>query len=318
MKSLKITFQFNSRSSGQNVPAAKAIAEKCNGIIEDRFYKIQFDSPEDDNLKRLYELVGKLKGSQISIDDGEPISAPKIFNAVNCQSKLLCKGLCNHVLFGYYPINQIAEIYTDYIEKGVLSISDERLIRRLSNFLVPIEENRFRINKELFLTHFQSETEMESILCPKYKLKKIESEIDKLPDEIILKPEEEEENLETFIKNILTNCEIDSDLPFEDILNCSKAVFIILLCEGGGIPLQNTDIYILSFPLIKDLNVLLKLIIPEDTPELSEESELKKVVIKENDLYFIKTPLYRIYFQIFSDNDLSKADASFKQLKKIK
>jgi len=57
---------------------------------------------------------------------------------------------------------------------------------------------------------------------------------------------------------------------------------------------------------------------PEDTPELSEESEIKKVVIKENDLYCIKTPLYRMYFQIFSDDDLSKAEDSFKQLKKIK
>lgn len=36
-----IEFRFNSRSSGQNVPEAIRIAERCGGFIEDKFYKIK-------------------------------------------------------------------------------------------------------------------------------------------------------------------------------------------------------------------------------------------------------------------------------------
>lgn len=123
---MNIIFQFNSRSSGQNVPAAKAIAERCGGAIEDRFYKIQFSSPEDEDLNKLNDLVGSLKGSQISIDKGEPVDARTFFYAANCDQKLLCKGVCSHVRFGYYPLGQFFAQAGEFIEEGTLSVYEER------------------------------------------------------------------------------------------------------------------------------------------------------------------------------------------------
>ena len=50
---MKIEFKFNSRSSGQNVPEAISLAQKCEGVIENKFYKIEFDNPKDKNLEKL-------------------------------------------------------------------------------------------------------------------------------------------------------------------------------------------------------------------------------------------------------------------------
>ena len=98
---MKIKFQFNSRSSGQGVPEALTLAKKCGGVLDNKFYAIEFDDPRDKNLGRLFNLVGNLKGSVILVDDGEPVNAVKFFYAVNCQDKLLCKGECKHLQLEY-------------------------------------------------------------------------------------------------------------------------------------------------------------------------------------------------------------------------
>jgi len=100
---MKIKFQFNAKSSGQDVPEALAIAKKCGGVLENKFYAIKFDNPRDKNLVRLSHLVGHLKGSVINLKDGDPVNAVKYFSAVNCQDKLLCKGSCKHLKLGGYP-----------------------------------------------------------------------------------------------------------------------------------------------------------------------------------------------------------------------
>ena len=76
---MKIKFQFNARSSGQGVPEALTMAKKCGGVLENKFYVIEFNDPHDKNLGRLFNLVGNLKGSVILIDDGEPVNAVKFF-----------------------------------------------------------------------------------------------------------------------------------------------------------------------------------------------------------------------------------------------
>lgn len=40
---MRIEFKFNSKSSGQNVPEAIRLAEKCGGVIENKYYKINFE-----------------------------------------------------------------------------------------------------------------------------------------------------------------------------------------------------------------------------------------------------------------------------------
>ncbi|HEC39612.1 hypothetical protein LCGC14_2877600 [marine sediment metagenome] len=75
-----IEFRFNSKSSAQNIPEAITIAERCEGYIDNKFYKIKFESPEDKHLKKLFELVGHLKGTRISIDGKDPVIAHNFYS----------------------------------------------------------------------------------------------------------------------------------------------------------------------------------------------------------------------------------------------
>ena len=233
---MNITFQFNARSSGQNIPTAKALAERCGGVIENNIYKIQFTTPDDENLQKLYGLVGNLKGSLIILGEREPIDVRKFFLAANCQEKLLCKGVCSHVRFGYYSLEQFFEHLSEYIANGVLSVNNEKIISVMAKFLKAISDTRFSINKQLFLDYFKKETEMEALLCPNYNIEKIQSEIEKLPEEVeLISPEEyqdryepQEFDEENFIKAFLATCEFDAKLTFHEILECSETVHLLL------------------------------------------------------------------------------------------
>ena len=319
---MNILFQFNSRSSGQNVPAAKAIANRCGGIIEDNSYKIQFSSPEDENLNQLYELVGNLKGSQISIDEGEPVDARKFFIAANCEQKLLCKGLCSHVRFGYYPLEQFLEQTGDFIEEGCFSVYEERVIQMLSNFLEPTGENRFKINKPLFLEYFNKQTEIEQRFCANFDFEKIKAEIEKLPNEIQLITREEytdryqpeEFDLVNWLKTFLVSCEIDSKLSFNEILECSETVGLIL-SASRPIGIENTDTLLYSFPYIKRFLLLKANIMEEgdnfeleDEEEGEEREEVKPLIYKENDFYVVKTNFVELYFIAFKKSDANAAN----------
>jgi DEAD/DEAH box helicase domain-containing protein len=62
----EITFRFNSRSTGQGVPEASDMARALKGRLDGKIFVLTFDSPKDENLRRLLELVGKLKYSEIT------------------------------------------------------------------------------------------------------------------------------------------------------------------------------------------------------------------------------------------------------------
>ncbi|MFX1501414.1 MAG: hypothetical protein ACFFDH_10680, partial [Promethearchaeota archaeon] len=255
---MNIEFRFNSRSSGQNIPEAIRIAEKCGGFIEDKFYKIKFNDPQDDNLKKLYELVGNLKGSAVILDDKEPIVARKFFNAVSCPEKLLCKGTCKHVRFGYQDILEFLELNSESIEDNVYSTYRQNLLINLTDFLEEFEENRFRFNKKAFLNYFKQETEMETKFCDKYNFNDAQKAIERLPDEIKIIPfeesyeylerhEEEEYDFGSMIREIMDHSEISVDLSMPEIIECSKTISFLTIASTF-IPLENSDVFISSFP----------------------------------------------------------------------
>jgi len=250
---LKITFRFNSKSSGQGVHEAVSIAQKCNGILDGKFLKIEFDSPEDKSLAKLLELVGHLKGSLIFIDNELSVIASKFMKNFNCPDKLFCKGICNHTHLGYYPLKEFKTYYGRSIKNNVLTTFDSHLLSSISNFLEEIEENRFKLNKELLYQYFIESTEFERKYCSKYNEEKTKMEIDKLPNEIcFITPEEyEEEEKETnkILRGILTNCVIDSKLSIEDILNCSNAISLLSFPSQGNM-IQDTDVFSFSRKVI--------------------------------------------------------------------
>ena len=118
---MKITFQFNPKSSGQNVPIALSIAEKCGGTIESNLCQIDFDSIEDKNFRKLCNLVGNLKDSQISIDDREPVNAKIFLHIANCPYKHLCKENIDQVQSNFHHIDEydfdVEELNEEYIDE---------------------------------------------------------------------------------------------------------------------------------------------------------------------------------------------------------
>lgn len=317
---MKIEFKFNSKSSGQNVPEAISVAKQCGGTIENQFYKIEFNDPKDKNLEELYELVGNLKGTTISIDGEESVNASKFFKAINCPDQFLCNGVCKHCRIGYSFLGDFKEEYSQTIEDNVLLTSNDGLIRSLTNFLELKQENQFAFNKKLFLDHFRQETLMESRFCSKYDLKEVEKEVNQLPDVIqLLSPEEyaekfeepEEFDLLSIINTILSKCKISSKLPFNETLTCSK---VLSLITGGafGTLVEGTNVLIYSFPLIRKL-VLLK--IHEGSSEMPDnEQEPAFIIEKKNGFFHLSSPYFELVFQIFDEDDPT-IEENFEKLK---
>ncbi len=305
---MKINFKFNSKSSSQNIQEAKRLAEKCGGVLEGKLYSIDFDSFNDKDLEQLFFLIGHLKGSVITIDGSEPFNAAKLFNVVNCRDKLLCKGSCNHITFGYYPLAQFNLQYGAYIKEGVLSTSDPSLITQISKFLDPIDDTHFKVNKELYLKYLNEITELENQFCEKYDKEKIKEEIAKLPEKVELVSEErafEQEEYtgdDTIIRQILSAAEIDDKFSFDEILDCSKSVSLLLNTVKGHY-INNTDVLIYYHPYVNKF-VLAKLKVLEDEFNNSdEEEEIADIITKEEGIYCIKDSYKELYFKAFDIQD---------------
>ncbi|HEC39615.1 hypothetical protein LCGC14_1280900 [marine sediment metagenome] len=318
---MRIEFKFNSKSSGQNVPEAIRLAEKHGAVIENKFYKINFESQENKDLKKLFELVGNLKGSAISVNGEESVVANKFFYAVNCPEKLLCKGICKHIGIGYNNIEDFLEKNSENIENGIFSTSDENLIRFMSDYLEDLGEDKFKIDRDRFLEYFRIETEMEEKFCKKFDLTKVENEIEKLPKEIILVPYEEIEEeyvfseVEKMIEKILIHCEISSEMSFNDVLRCSKAVSL-LFGRLISTVIEDTDVYIFSFPSLKQI-ILAKLLFDEKLNEEQEEEELGYIITKVDNIFCASNPYSKLYFNLFNEDDPSIQE-HFEKLKSLK
>ena len=324
---MKIVFQFNSKSTGQGVPDALKLAQKCNGILEGKLYRIEFEKPEDRNLKKFLDLVGGLKGSKIYLDE-EEVRARVFEYTFYCSDKLLCKGPCHHCRFGNYNIGDFIARHKREIKENVLITTQEWVISNISDFLETIKENHYKINKELFLNYFLESTEFERKYCTKYDEEKLKSLIQKLPDEVkwidaetYYKMQEEqyrEEYEEADIEPKITMgpeflweaSDIDSKLSFEDILKVRKAVNLIER-ETTDITVEGTDIR-----LNYDNNefVIFK-IIQKENPDESEEWS-KSLITKKEDLFYAENENNDIYFQLFKEGD-PEGKKYFEMLKSI-
>ena len=325
---MKIKFQFNARSSGQGVPEALTIAKKCEGVLENRFYVIEFDDPRDKELRKLFDLVGNLKGSVIRVNDDDPVNAVKFFSVVNCRDKLLCKGACKHFKLGYYSIDQFAQINSPYIKGEVLKTSSPALFRFLSNFLEPISDTQFKFNKQLFLDNANIELAMERQFCEKYDFSKFTDYVNNLPSEVELisaeePPDSYEERYEEDqgLAYILPECDIDNNLPFWSIIRCSNAISLLSRFTKPS-RIADSDITIYSFPEIKKI-IFVKLTVNEiesDSEEFEkdeeEEDEEPFIITEEEGFFTVKHESFALFFQIFDDSD-PQIEVDFKKLRRL-
>jgi len=319
---MKIKFKFNAKSRGQGVSEALNLAEKCGGLLEDKFYIVEYEDPRNKNLVKLFKLVGRLKGSVISIDNGEPINASKFFYAIYCQDKLLCKGVCKHVRLQYYSVEEFALAYSHDIDGEILRISNTNFFRTISEFLDAIDDTHFKFNKQLFLEHANIELETERLLCDKFDFEKFTDYVNKLPSEIELISSEELEDVseEKFeqdqgIAYILSGCYIDNKLPFETIIRCSKAISLMSRFKPSRI--SDTDIKLYSYPELNQV-IFVKLTVAEyDSSSEEPNDELETFTITEKQGFFtVKSDYFELYFQIFEESDPSIKD-HFKKLEEL-
>jgi len=154
---------------------------------------------------------------------------------------------------------------------------------------------------------------MERRFCNKYHLKNIEAVIENLPNEIELVPEEIEDydeefeleetehRIEYIISSILTNSEISSELPFKDILHCSKAVGLL---QGGtsALTVEKVDVVVYSFPSINKA-IIAKLLMFSNYSDELEEEELSYTIKKEDKFFVAANPHSKLYFQLFEEDD---------------
>ncbi len=320
---MRIEFKFNSKSSGQNVPEAIRLAEKLGGVIKDRFYKINFESPENKDLRKIFELVGNLKGSAISINGEEPVVAQKFFYAVNCPEKFLCKGICKHVLIGYDNIDEFMEKNSENTINGILSTSDQDLIRYMSDYLEVLGEDKFRIDKTRFMEYLHIEIEMEKKFCENFDLIKVENEIEKLPKEINLVPYEEIEEdeyeedftVEKVIQAILTHSDMSSEMSFNDVLLCSKTVSLLFrsIISTGVV---DADVNIFSYPSLNQI-ILVKLLYDKRIQEELDEEDPGYIITKVENIFCASNSYSKLYFILFNEDDHTIQE-HFEKLKSLK
>ena len=322
---MNILFRFNSKSESINIPDAKVIADKCNCVIENNFYSIEFDSPEDDNLRKLAKLVGHLKGSQITIDGSDPLNVKKLFLVSDCQNKFFCKGICSHYKLGFIPLDNFNERFNEYIQEGTLFIKNRLFIEKNAQFLKPISENEYIFDKEKLLTNIQSDLTLEKDFCSKFNLDSINKMVaEDIPGKVKLLDEEEfserfEEkevySYKSIIRDILTTCELSSELSFEEIVKCSKIISFILASKSLN-HIENTEIYLVSPPNLESL-ILIRIFFPDVQEGTDEEEDTPNLVKFILDTFSIKRMSFELYFQMFGEEKIIEAKTCFEFFKLI-
>lgn len=173
----KVVVRFNTKSQSMSIPDAINLAEDCEHYIEDKYYHVHFDEPYD-NLKKLLDLIGSLKTTQIFLDDKE-INSYTLKEVLFCRDKLLCDGICKHIQLGYYPLDNFTAPLTGESGEGTIN---EYEIRRLTPFLEKRGENEFFFGKEKLKEYIKDEYFFELEYCDKINLQKIIDLVDGIPN----------------------------------------------------------------------------------------------------------------------------------------
>ena len=303
---MNIRFKFYLKSRSQNKAEAISLAENLEYYEENDFYIVKFESIYDEDLLKFCRLLASVKGSEVLIDDQEPIEALDFYKKVKCENKTICKGICKNVRLGNRAIDKFTLL--NPITDGIMYTENGYLIDSIIDYLDETDDpNRFKLNKEMLLGDVKQKTELEGRLCDKFDLARLESEIKTLPDEIIY----EEKDTEFPLDKILTSCELDDKMIAEDMIKCSK---IISLNHSyvGLLKVKGENVLIQNFPDISTV-LLVKYNLQEEN--LEEERE-KPIIQKKGDWFAVKNSYMQLYFQLFDENP-NVIEDKMKELRKL-
>ena len=274
---MKIIVRFITKGASPSVRDAIKIAEHCEHYIEGSEYYVHFDTPNE-NLKKLLDIACSWKTTQVFVDDKE-VNAKKLRNVLFCPSKLLCKGICDHIRIGWRKLdellrkNQEDEKLIGIGNHGIVieentAFVDERTINDFAPFLEQIDEKKFRLEKDKLKEWINNEFDLELKYCEKINIEKILEIIDNLPEIF------EEANIS----------------KVKATLRCPDKFFCKGICthlKFGGLPLQeylknnvNNDVGIIEKHELQELINFLKPCKDEKKVEL-DKKKFKEFIEKK-------------------------------------
>ena len=169
---------------------------------------------------------------------------------------------------------------------------------------------------------------MERQFCEKFDFDKFTDYVNDLPSEIeLIEPSPEEfpdyevrYEKDQGIAYILPGCDIDSKLPLESILRCSKAISLLSRFTKPS-RIADSDVTIYSFPELNKV-IFVKLIVnelesySEETNGDEEEDEETLIITEEKGFFTVKSDVFELHFQIFDESNPNIKE-SFKNLRKL-
>ncbi|MHA1265516.1 MAG: tetratricopeptide repeat protein [Candidatus Helarchaeota archaeon] len=182
--------RFNSKSSGQSVGAALVLAESHEHIFKGKTCIVYFSNLEDPDIKKLLDYIGRLRQTEIYID-GQQYNPKEVLRTIACDKKILCKGICLHIMLGWNSLNLFLIRHKHEIQGEELVTINSSTITALFQFLEEVGENTYILKKENLSQYIQETYALEAKYCPKYNAEKIAELIKQLPTKLLYKPQEE-------------------------------------------------------------------------------------------------------------------------------
>lgn len=307
---MNIYFQYNSKSSGQNVPLANEIARELGFERRERYNVVEFDDPADPGLRRLYDLVGNLKGSRIFLDEDTTLSPRRLFETVACPERVTCDGLCSHVRFGKMTLTRLIDRYGRFTQEEELTIYGDDLIEALAPFLEEEGDGTLSLNKDLLLEAFKEGASSERLFCAKYDKNLLLSEVAKLPGTLHYRPVSKLEQAFSdahvpremdLLRTVVAHSSLDDELtPSERV----QAVDALRLIERRRMPVGESGAWLSSSPY-EDVAVTWTLV-PKD---VSEEGAVAAKVVKEDGAFVLDCPFFELRFCVSSKEEAALRNA---------
>ncbi|MBD3213435.1 MAG: hypothetical protein GF311_12580 [Candidatus Lokiarchaeota archaeon] len=320
---MKIYFQYNAKSRGQNIPRANKIADDVGYKRENSFKIIQFSNPRDPRLLELARLIGGLKGSVLFIKEKgkkEILNSQTFFKTISCEVNHFCDGLCKHISIGKLSLQKIYERYGHRIDNDILTQYNDGLIKIFGPFLTQDTPYTYILDKEAILDHIKSEMISEQRFCEKYDQNLVIKRIGDLPRVIRYVPLEalKVEFSKKYLSDefeclglMLGNVSLDGNLTPEQYTEAIKGIEIIKLVNY---PIENSNIWISINWYTKSKEIVFWKLKSKEYNINDMKMETSLTI--EDGIYTINTPIARIYFIIKKVSDES-LDSLVEKLKRV-
>lgn len=304
---MKLYFQYNSKSRGQNVPKADVIADETGYEMENNFKILEFDAPRDPALLKLYHLVGNLKGTTIFIEEQgerEILEATKLFRTLACEDRHLCKGLCEHISLGKLTLNTFFDFYGHRIHDDNVVQFDDTLLKSFAPFLTKTPNSQittYSVNKDAILEDIKERYVSELRFCDKFDKNLLMKKISELPSFIQVVPLEKlEQNYSKryipeelrHLKQIFDNTVLNPEMSALDCLGAIRGMNIL---RRQALPIKGSECWVSLSTGNSEGRAVFWKIMPK---KFSGDDEMEAILSKQDGMYVLECPIAVVIFMV--------------------